>query len=108
MLDLQIRRIADQSLVPVNLACLAMEVQGDFLFPGEQDGYAGGADPDLHTGPAVIVRCVDKQDVMRCLDFASAKGLLITMHNGPNGQTRWSDCDRGIAVDLSGLVRTAA
>ena len=57
------------------------------------------------TGPALIVRCTDRQDVMRCLDFASRHNLLLAMRNGRNEHAAWDDCDQGIAVDLNALCK---
>ncbi|WP_168987498.1 FAD-binding protein [Azoarcus taiwanensis] len=105
MLNLEIRRLADNTPTPVSIASLAMEVRGEFQFPREDaqaSGKAGGNGADS-TGPAVIVRCTDRQDVMRCLDFASRHDLLVAMRNGRNEHAAWDDCDQGIAVDLSAL-----
>lgn len=105
MFDLEIRRLADNTLAPVSIASLAMEVRGEFRYPREEakaSGKAGGNGAGS-TGPALIIRCTDRQDVMRCLDFASRRSLLIAMHNGRSDPTSWDDCDQGIAVDLSTL-----
>lgn len=107
MLNLEIRRLGDNTPTPVSIASLAMEVRGEFQFPREDaqaSDKAGGNGAD-RTGPAVIVRCTDRQDVMRCLDFASRHDLLVAMHNGHDGHAAWDDCDQGIAVDLSALCK---
>ncbi len=105
MLNLEIRRLADNTPTPVSIASLAMEVRGEFQFPREDEqasGKAGGNGAD-GTGPALIVHCTDRQDVVRCLDFASRHDLLVAMRNGRNAHAAWDDCDQGIAVDLSAL-----
>lgn len=104
---LEIRRIADNTPTPVSIASLAMEVRGEFQYPREDaqtSGKAGGNRAD-RSGPAVIVHCTDRQDVMRCLDFASRHDLVLEMRNGRNQHAAWEDCDQGIAVDLSALYR---
>ncbi len=107
MLNLEIRRLADNTPTSVSIASLALEVRGEFQFPRERaqaSGKAGGNGTD-RSGPAVIVRCTDRQDVMRCLDFASRHDLVVEMRNGRNEHAAWHDCDQGIAVDLSALYR---
>lgn len=105
MLNPEICQLASNTPTPVNIAALAMEVRGKFQFPHEDakaTGKAEGSGVD-YTGPALIVRCTDRQDVMRCLDFALRHDLLIAMRNGANEHAQWDDCDQGIAIDLSAL-----
>lgn len=107
MLNLEIRQLADNTPTPVSIASLAMQVRGKFQFPLEDARASGkpGGDAADSGGPAVIVRCTDRQDVMRCLDFASRHDLLVEMRNGCNEHTAWDDCDQGIAVDLSAVCK---
>lgn len=107
MLNLEIRRLADNTPMPVSIAALAMEVRGKFRFPNEEaQSQARTAEPGVgSTGPALIVRCRDRQDVMRCLDFALRHDLLVTMRNGHNEQAEWDGCDQGMAIDLSALSK---
>lgn len=103
MLELNIRRSADNSLVPVNIASLAIQVSGDVRFPAEEGGRSVNGNC-----PAVVIRCATVDDALQCLDFATRKGLLISMHNRQADPADWSDCDQGIAVDLGGLAPPAA
>lgn len=107
MLNLEIRRLADNTPTPVSIASLAMEVRGEFQFPREnaQASDKAGRNGADRSGPAVIVHCTDRQDVMRCLDFAARHDLLVAMRNGRNEHAAWDDCDQGIAVDLSALSK---
>ncbi len=100
MFDVTIRRSTDSSLIPVNIAALAVQVSGDLQVPDQESRINGHA-----RAPAVIVRCANVDDALQCLDFASRLGLLISMHNSHQNPSEWSDCDNGIAVDLSGLSR---
>ncbi|MEX0873048.1 MAG: hypothetical protein WDZ65_14650, partial [Aquisalimonadaceae bacterium] len=67
MLNLNLRRNADHAMVPVDLACLSMEISGDFRFPAEELASNANQIGAEYHGPAVIVRCADKQDALRCL-----------------------------------------
>ncbi len=97
MLEVKLRHVSDQELIEVNLGALALSVRGDFRFPARENG-----------GPAVIVRCADRRDVLECLEFASRLGVLVAMYNAHEDPATWSDCDQGIAVDLSALSARAA
>ncbi|WP_290652136.1 hypothetical protein [Aquisalimonas sp.] len=108
MLEVNLRQLADNELVPVNIAALALSVAGEFRFPAEEAAAATAqGDANVHTGPAVIVHCADRRDVLECLEFASRHGLLVAMHNSHKDPANWSDCDHGIAVDLSALSAKA-
>lgn len=103
MLDVKLRRLADNELVPVNLAALALSVRGEFRFPAEENSSA-----EATTGPAVVIHCMDRWDVVQCLEFASRWGLLVAMRNSRTDPVTWADCDQGIAVDLSALSSRGA
>ncbi|MCC5857126.1 MAG: hypothetical protein JJT90_03155 [Ectothiorhodospiraceae bacterium] len=103
-MKLTIRRLADNSLIPVNIGALAIQIRGDIQIPNGGGTGETGAQPVNGSSPAVVIRCADRDDVLQCLDFASRQGLLLSMHNGPD-ETGWSKCDHGIAVDLRGLSK---
>lgn len=105
MLNPEIRQLATNTPTSVNIASLAMAVRGQFQFPHEDAKASGKTEGSGagYTGPALIVRCADRQGVMRCLDFALRHDLLIAMSNGQEEHAPWANCDHGIAIDLSAL-----
>ncbi|QIT54543.1 hypothetical protein HC341_04505 [Aquisalimonas sp. 2447] len=109
MMELHLRSVDGDRLVPVNLGGLALSVRGELSFQKET-----GAMPDkIRTidgdrGPAVIVRCADRRDAMQCLEFAARHGLLVTMTNDRRDPRSWDGCAQGIAVDLSAMSRKGA
>ncbi|WP_018954173.1 hypothetical protein [Thioalkalivibrio sulfidiphilus] len=105
MLDIRLRRASDQRLVTVNLAALAMEVRGEFRYPGDSGSpeHKQSAGVKENVGPVLTVVCKDLADAMGCLEFASRNDLLVVMHNSQDGEQAWRGPDRGIVVDLSHL-----
>lgn len=97
MLDLTMRRAEDGALVPVNIAALALRVSGEFRFPREESEGVMPTDDC----PALIIQCRNRQDVMACIDFAASRGIVLAMHNNARNPRCWSNCDHGMAVDLS-------
>lgn len=105
MLTLELRRRADDSLVPINVAPLAMQVRGEFSYPHGDEAGASRLRRSVENdrGPALVVRCADVNDVSYCIDFALRHDLRIALHNDRGDPASWADCDRGIAVDMRGL-----
>ncbi len=106
MMELHLRSVDGDRLVPVNLGGLALSVRGELSF---KEGAGAMQDKirtiDGNRGPAVIVRCADRRDAMQCLEFAARHGLLVTMTNDRRDPRSWDGCDQGIAVDISALSR---
>lgn len=101
MLEVKLRQIADQELVNVSLAALAVSTRGEFRFPAaEAEGTSSDGRPSNRVGPAVIVQCMDRHDAMACLEFASRQGVLVAVGNAPGDPATWRDCDQGMAVVL--------
>jgi hypothetical protein len=52
--------------------------------------------------PALIARCAGPADVMRCVDFARAHGLLVAVRGSGHNIAGNAACDSGLVIDLSG------
>jgi FAD/FMN-containing dehydrogenase len=51
--------------------------------------------------PALIARCVDTHDVVRCVRFARARDLLVSVRGGGHSVAGHGVCDGGMMIDLS-------
>jgi FAD/FMN-containing dehydrogenase len=51
--------------------------------------------------PALIARCVDVADVIACVAFARAQGLLLAVRGGGHNGPGLGVCDDGLVIDLS-------
>ena len=55
--------------------------------------------------PAAIVRCLDADDVARCVRFAAAKALPVAVRGGAHNVAGFATCDEGLVIDLSLMTR---
>ncbi len=51
--------------------------------------------------PALIARCVDTHDVVRCVRFAREHDLLVSVRGGGHSVAGHGICDGGLMIDLS-------
>ena len=93
----------------LNLAPLRARFKGDLIVTGdalyETARLTNNRVFDRH--PLLIARCVDADDVARCLDFARTRSLPIAVRSGGHCQAGRSSCDGGVVIDLSRLDKIA-
>jgi len=58
---------------------------------------------NLH--PAIIVRCANRKDVQRAVDFARRNGLLTAVRSGGHSFAGHGVCEGGLVIDLSPMKR---
>lgn len=51
--------------------------------------------------PALIARCESSEDIVRCVQFASAHSLLTAVRGGGHSLSGQSTCEGGLVIDLS-------
>jgi FAD/FMN-containing dehydrogenase len=76
------------------------------LLVAEDDGYEAARkvwNGMIDRRPALIARCADAADVVRCVDFARAKTLLVAVRGGGHNVAGNAVCDGGLVIDLSGM-----
>jgi FAD/FMN-containing dehydrogenase len=80
-------------------------LSGDVLLP-EQPGYEEARrvfNGMIDRRPAVIARCASTADVVRAVEVARERGLVVAVRGGGHSVTGLSTCDDGLVIDLSGL-----
>jgi hypothetical protein len=60
----------------------------------------------INRRPAIVVRCADETDVVRCVEFASRNKLLTAVRSGGHSFAGFGVCEGGIVIDLSAMKRT--
>jgi FAD/FMN-containing dehydrogenase len=82
---------------------LKREFGGAVFLPGEPSYEDArkiwNATVDKH--PALIARCSNTQDVVRAVEFARDKGLVLAVRGGGHNIAGNAMCDDGIVIDLS-------
>jgi FAD/FMN-containing dehydrogenase len=87
------------------LWALMLSVRGEVILPGDPDfeatrGIWNGA---YNHHPAVIVRCVDAQDVRAAVTFAREQALAVSVRSGGHSPAGYGTNDNGMVIDLSGM-----
>ena len=80
-------------------------LRGRVVQPGDADYDASrrvyNAMIDRH--PGLIAYCRDVADVMRCVDFARARSLRLSVRSGGHNAGGLGVCDEGLVIDLSAM-----
>ena len=89
------------------LSALEAAIRGEVLRAGHP-----GYDPArvLHNAmidrhPALIVRCREREDVLRSLEFARSQQLQVAVRGGGHNVAGKALCDDGMVIDLSPMKR---
>ena len=80
-------------------------LQGRLLLPGHE-GYEQARrvlNPSIDKHPALVVQPTGAADVMRAVDFARERELLVAVKCGGHSYGGKSTCDGGLQIDLSTL-----
>jgi FAD/FMN-containing dehydrogenase len=82
---------------------LRRTLRGDVLLPRDA-GYDGARqifNAMIDHRPAVIARCASAADVGRCVEFARAEGLEVSIRGGGHNVSGKAVCDGGLMIDLA-------
>src|SRR5271163_4619130 len=88
-------------------AKLAKSLTGEIVLPGDSR-YSKLRRVRNHTVnmyPALIVRCADRADVQRAVEFARHYGLPTAIRAGGPRSAGHGTCDNGLVIDLSTMKR---
>ncbi|MGH3146313.1 MAG: FAD-binding oxidoreductase [Rubrobacter sp.] len=81
----------------------AQVLRGEVVLP-DNDGYdeiRRVFNGMIDRRPALIARCLDTQDVVRCVLFAREHDLLVSVRGGGHSVAGHGVCDGGLMIDLS-------
>ncbi len=107
MSDLQLRKTdIGSSVLPADLVeKLRTEIRGTVALPGEptyeQSRIIWNAMIDRH--PAIVVRPAGAADVIRAVNFARDRLLLLSIRGGGHNIAGSAVCDGGLMIDLSAM-----
>ena len=82
-------------------------LRGTLLRPGD-DGYDEARkiyNAMIDKRPALIARCAGAADVVRCVNFARERQMLVSVRAGGHNVAGKAVCDGGLMIDLSPMKR---
>jgi FAD/FMN-containing dehydrogenase len=88
-----------------NYAELKGTLRGELIQPGDA-GYEEARklfNAMIDKKPRLIARCVDVADVMACVNYARANGMLLAVRGGGHNGPGLGSCNDGLVIDLSRL-----
>jgi len=103
IIEQTISELENQRAYRQALQGLATRLQGDLILPGHPDFESARAvwnsTADRH--PALIVRCVDANDVMAAVAFAREYSMAVSVRSGGHSFAGYGTTDGGMVIDLS-------
>jgi FAD/FMN-containing dehydrogenase len=86
-----------------DLLVLARMLHGELIFPGLHQYQAARSAAEAHfSAPRIIAICRNSEDVRRCIEWARAKGWLISARSGGHNGAGFHLCN-GLTIDLQNL-----
>lgn len=89
--------------VNANIAKLRAALHGELILP-EDAAYESARrifNGAIDRHPAVVIRCVDANDVQHAVEFGRQSNLDIAVRGGGHSFPGFSTCDGGLVIDLS-------
>nr|PZN19925.1 MAG: FAD-binding oxidoreductase [Chloroflexota bacterium] len=95
--------ISSARLDPHTLDHLRAQLRGTVLTPGDPEYDQARAlwNAMVDRRPALIARCLGAADVIACVEFARAQGLLLSIKGGGHNIAGLAACDGGLMLDMS-------
>ena len=87
----------------VRMAGLRAALHGELVLPGDAAYETARRvwNGEIDRYPAMVVRCVDAEDVQRAVEFGRDSHLDIAVRGGGHSFPGFSTCDGGLVIDLS-------
>ena len=87
------------------IAALRSGLRGGILLPSDE-GYESARrvwNGNIDRRPAAILRCTDVSDVQRSVEFATKRGLLVSVRGGGHSAPGYGTNNGGLVIDLSSM-----
>jgi hypothetical protein len=83
-------------------SALASSLRGRLILPTDTDYDTARAvyNGMIDKRPALIARCVNVADVIRCVNFARDENMLLAIRGGGHNGPGLGTCDGGLVIDL--------
>jgi FAD/FMN-containing dehydrogenase len=85
------------------IAELRAQLKGEVVLPGEPDYDTARNvwNGIIDKYPALVVRCLDVDDVIACVEFARISAIPLAIRGGGHSQAGHGTCDDGLVIDMS-------
>jgi hypothetical protein len=97
----------DLTLDPEAIRKFRKNFSGSIIIPGDKDYESARAvlemNPATSKFPAIVAKCKNNDDVLRCIDLAHQHALETAVRSGNHSNVGWGTCEKGIVIDLSGM-----
>ncbi|HEY6123226.1 MAG TPA: FAD-binding oxidoreductase [Steroidobacteraceae bacterium] len=84
---------------------LAGTMRGSLILPTHEEYETARRvwNPMIDRRPALIARCAEAKDVVKAVNFARERELLVAVRSGGHSFPGHSTCDGGMVIDLSSM-----
>lgn len=105
MRDVIVRKLADGETVvkKAELDSFRKDLHGPLLLPGD-NGYEESRklwNGMIDRRPGLIVKCRSTADVIKCVNFARERGIVLAVRGGGHNVAGNALCEGGMVIDLS-------
>jgi len=99
--------LTESGLQASDVAQLRQTLRGDLVVPGDP-GYDQARrvwNGMVDRKPAAVIYCAGPDDVIKAVNFARSRNLLVAVRGGGHNVAGSSVCDAGVVIDVSRMKR---
>src|SRR5690349_20559835 len=97
-MDMEVAELEQKAIAAEPIELLRRRLRGYVILPGgdEYESARRVWNWMIDRRPALIVRCIDNEDVVRAIEFAHAHDLAVAVRGGGHSFAGKSACDGGM------------